>query len=87
MGNSLQDYANFGMWNYGSDGQTLASTNNHNGTVNSQGKTIATTGKATTNFVERRNAGKLNYDVVVPVNKKIKIKKMLSFGEKILGMI
>ncbi|MDX8384386.1 MAG: hypothetical protein R8M45_09910, partial [Ghiorsea sp.] len=54
MGASLEDYANFSMWNSG-DGQTLANSNTHNGTE------TTTTGTATTNFVERRNNDKLDY--------------------------
>ncbi len=67
MGESLQDYADFAMWN-NTEGQTLANTNHHNGTVDkTTGNTIATTGTATRNFVERRDNEELDYRQVVSI--------------------
>jgi len=64
MGESLEGYADFGMWNRGEDGQTLAGSNNHVGTVDKETeKTIVTTDDASKNFVERHDKGELKYEL------------------------
>jgi hypothetical protein len=60
MGDSLQDYAEFGMWNY-TDGKTLATTNTHNGLTPSTSIFSPNYNQATQNFENRVDGGGVDY--------------------------
>ncbi len=59
MGNSLEDYAEFGMWNY--TDYTLATSNTHNGLTPPKSVFDTNYDKATQNFENRVDGGEIDY--------------------------